>query len=702
MRIGVDIGGTFTDFTVISDDGHVRVHKTPTTPQAPELGIFNGVRELAEAAGQTLAEFLAGVERFIHGTTIATNTVITGTGPKLGLLTTEGFRDILYLRDGHKERRYELHLPPPEPLVPRHLRLPVTERVLFSGEIETPLDEASVRAAAATFKKHGVEAVAVSLLWSIVNPSHERRVGELLQEEMPSAYVALSSEVLPALREYPRTCATVLSAYVGPVLGRYVTQVSDFLHDNGYRYELLIMQATGGSAGVSAIEKRPVLAIGSGPAAAPPAALWVGEQESETNLMVVDMGGTSFDVSVITDGEFTMSRELKVKDMPIGVAAVDVHSVGAGGGSIAWIDSGGMLRVGPQSAGAEPGPACYGRGGEEPTVTDANVLLGYLNPDYFLGGKMRLDPSRAERAMERIAAPLELGVVEAAAAVYEVVNTEMVGAMRAVSVMRGVDPRTYTVIVGGGAGGTHAAKIAEQLGMGQAICPAVAGGLCSFGMLASDVRNSYLATYPTSTATMDAADVDALFAELEEQAIFDLESQGFTRAEITLIRSADAKYPYQLHELIVPMPSGRIDAQAVPLIAGAFHDAHERLYSYALRDMPVDLNGWRITAIGALPAPPRPVLASGGTDAAPALRTTRSVFFKELGGFTDTAVYDGLLLRPGMLVHGPAVVELPTTTAVVFPTHTLSVNTTGGFHIAIAPEAGRRERGVDMVAAHGR
>jgi N-methylhydantoinase A len=687
IRLGIDIGGTFTDFTAIGESGEFRVFKTLSTPHAPEEAIASGIAALADEEGLTEQEFLSGVDLLIHGTTIALNTVIKRDGPKLGLLNTEGFRDILYLRDGHKPDRYNLQVPPVEPLVPRYLRLGVPERVDYQGEVLEPLDEDAVRGALRTFAQEGVESIAVSLLWSMLNPAHEQRVLELVREEMPDAYVALSSDILPAIREYPRTSATVLSAYVGPVLGTYLSRLDDYLRANGYRNDLLIMQVTGGPARVQDVERRPVLAIGSGPAAGPAAALAIGAEENERNLMLVEMGGTSFDVSLATEGEAPMSAQLEIDGMPLGVSAVDVHSVGAGGGSIAWLDAGGMLRVGPRSAGADPGPACYGLGGVLPTVTDADLVLGYLSPDNFLGGRMVLDRTAAEHAIGTIAEPLGMDVVEAAAAIYRIVNTEMVGAMRAVSVMRGVDPRGYTVVVGGGAGGTHAARIAEELGMTKAICPQVAGALCSYGMLAADVRQSYLSTFPTTTAKLEPGEANRLFGEMEERARSELRGQGFDDDAIELRRSIDAKYPYQMHEITVPAPSGDFTPELIETLASNFHDEHERLYTYCLRDMPVDVNAWRVTALGKLPALPMQKRPVGDEDPSAAERGVRSVYFEQHGGFVDTRIFDGEGLQPGMKVVGPAVAELPTTTVVLFPGHRLTVNGFGDFHIDITPEA---------------
>jgi N-methylhydantoinase A len=413
--------------------------------------------------------------------------------------------------------------------------------------------------------------------------------------------------------------------------------------------------------------------------------------------MVIDMGGTSFEVSVITDGGFTMSRDMEIEGVPLGVAAVDMQSVGAGGGSIAWIDDGGMLRVGPRSAGADPGPACYGQGGADPTVTDANVILGYLNPQFFLGGRMQLDRGLAEQAMERLAAPLGLDVTEAAAAVYRIVNTNMVGAMRAVSVMRGVDPREYTVIVGGGAGGTHAAQIAEELGMRKVICPMVAGGLCAYGMLVADVRHSHLATEPTSTASLDVERVNAVFNRMEAQAIGELAAQGFSRDQITLTRFADAKYPYQINELMIPVPGGDLGEEVGAAIASTFHAEHQRLYTYSVPEMPVDVNAWRVTATGRLPELASSTSAGEGGEAR--LKETRDVYFGELGERVATPVYDGESARAGTALEGPAIVEFPTTTLVVSPRHRLSVDESGNLTIEIPGPAEDGKRPVAVAGA---
>lgn len=683
MRLGIDIGGTFTDFILVTDTGDLIISKVLSTPAAPEEAVFQGVTDLAKKLELSLGDFVSSCDHIIHGTTIATNTLITRSGPKMGIIHTEGFRDILYLRDGFKPERYNLQLEPPTPLIERYLRLGVSERVLHDGSIETPLDEASVRDALATFRDAGVTSIAVSLLWSMINPSHERRIAEIIEEEMPEAYIALSCDILPRIREYPRACATALSAYVGSAIEVYLTRIAEFFQTHGYLRDLLIMQVTGSSARVPDIQQRPVLAIGSGPAAGPPASLFIGEREKESDLMLVEMGGTSFEASMITSGELPKSTDANLHGFPIGVAAVDVHSIGAGGGSIAWIDNGGMLRVGPQSAGASPGPACYNLGGTEATVTDANLVLGYLGEDNFLDGRMLLSRKAAEQALDKLAKQLNMTIVGVAAAIYQIINTEMVGAMRAVSVMRGVDPRRYTVIVGGGAGGAHAAKIAQELGIRKAICPTVAGGLCAFGMLAADVGHDYLTTRPMNTDNMKIDEVNEVFSDMETRAVRELRMQGFSLEEIKLSRFADAKYPYQSHEIIVSIPGGELCTDDIQRMADSFHTTHERLYTYCLREMAIDMNGWRLTATATLPPMPIKPEPIGIESADSARSGMRPVYFHEVGDFSNTPIFSGRLLRAGMSVRGPAIVELPTTTIVVFPGHTVDVGEHEDFHIQI-------------------
>jgi len=679
--LGVDIGGTFTDFSLFDDKGGITLWKEPSTPRDSSAAIRKGIAALAGQMGGDVETFLQRLDLFVHGQTIATNTVIQRNGPKTALLCTQGFRDIIHFRDGFKPERYNIQLQPPEDFVPRYLRLPITERVNYAGEVQIPLDEASVRAAAAKLRAEKVESVAVAFLWSIINPAHEQRVKAILAQELPDVPVVLSSDVLPMIREWERTTCTILSAYVLPGVGRYMVELEQFLHAHGFPHPLLIMQLNGGCSTVSKVLQRPINSLASGPAAAPVAGLYCSQRIGIPNVITIDMGGTSFDVSMVTDGAPTLTRELRVHDMPVGVAAVDVHSIGAGGGSIAWIDKGGALQVGPRSAGAEPGPACYGQGGTAPTCTDANVVLGYINPEYFLGGRRAIDPELSRAAIDtHVAQPLGLTVPQAAHGIFRIIGNNMVDAIRVVSIERGIDPRHYALVVGGGAGAIHAGVLGRTLGMKKAIIPRYSGVFCSFGMIVSDVRHDYMQAFATNTAHFDLAGANQVIAELERRAMNDMIEEGFPEGEVVLTRFADAKYPAQIHELTIPVRAGGpLTPEDVGAMEQAFHGLHERMFTYNVVESSVDLFHWRVVAHRKVEPPATPVAAAGERSAETAGKGTRNVYFGDIDDYRETKIYDGDAFAPGMSVMGPAVIEQATTTIVVFPGQKLAVNEYGDF-----------------------
>ena len=683
--LGVDIGGTFTDFSLLDDAGEITLWKETTTPKDPAEAVQRGLHNLASSMNVELDKFLDQMELFVHGSTIATNTVIQRNGPKTALICTEGFRDIIHFRDGFKPDRYNIHLAPPDDFIPRHLRIPVTGRIDYKGDVLTPLDEQSVREAAAKLRDSKVESVAVALLWSIINGDHEKRVKAILEEELPDVPVVLSSGVLPMIREWERTTSTVISAYVYPGISHYMVELEGFLRENGFRHPLLVMQLNGGSSTVEKILHRPIYSLASGPAAAPIAGLHCSERIGLKNVITVDMGGTSFDVSMVSDGSPALTRELRVHGMPVGVAAVDVHSVGAGGGSIAWIDRGGALQVGPQSAGAEPGPACYDQGGDRPTCTDADVILGYINPDYFLGGRREIKPELSRQAVEEhVAKPLGLDVAQAAHGIFRLINNNMVDAIRVVSIERGIDPRGYTLVVGGGAGAIHAGMLGRSLGMKTAIVPRYGGVFCSFGMIVSDVRHDYMRVLATNTDHFDFDRANQVIAEMERQAIADLAEEGFSEDAVSIARFADAKYPAQIHELTIPIKSdGKLTRADVDEMSATFHDLHERMFSYSVRDSSVDLFHWRVVAHGATRSPETPQRTPSTELSLGAIKNKRRVFFSDIQDFRDTDIYDGDALQYGMTVSGPAVIEQTNTTVVVFPGQTLEVNKFDDFVIEL-------------------
>ncbi len=548
LRIGIDIGGTFTDLTVLEDDGRAHLWKEPTTPDDPLRAIVTGLEGMAGSLDRSVSDLLGEARLFVHGTTIATNTVIQRNGPRIGLLATGGFRDVLYFRDAWKPERFNVRFAPPEPFVDRFLRLGVTERINSAGEVVTELDEDQVREHARYLGRHGVEAVAVAFLWSIMNPDHEQRAAAILQEELPDAYVICSADVVPEIREWERTSAAVLSAYILPGIDGYFRRLKGEVTSSGLREDPLIMQLNGGCAPIDEVLKRPVYALHSGPAAAPAAAAYHAGRRGLADVITIDMGGTSFDVCLVRDGAPARSRSIRVDQQPVGVEGVAVHSVGAGGGSIAFVDEGGALNVGPRSAGSVPGPAAYGAGGTEPTVTDANVVLGYLDPKAFLGGRRELRADLAEEAVAKgVGEPLGLDPVAAAAGVIRVVNASMTAAVRAVSVERGLDPRNFALVVGGGAGGLHSCGIARDLGIRQVVIPREAGTLCAFGMTVTDVRHDYLEALHATSGSLDSTALDRLYGGLEEKGRSRLLEDGFEAEEIVVERSVDARYPGQVY-----------------------------------------------------------------------------------------------------------------------------------------------------------
>ena len=672
-RIGIDIGGTFTDVSAVDDTGAVTLWKEDSTHPNPEIGVQRGLTALAEQFGLTLGELLSQTRLMVHGSTIATNTVIERTGPTVGLVCTEGFRDVLLLRDGFKWDRFNVRLARPADFVDRHRRLGVHERIGHDGTVIKPLVDADVRNVVKRLVDLGAEVIAVALLWSNVNPVHERRVREIISEEFPRIQVMLSCDVLPETGEWVRTSATVLSAYIYERSAVYLRELGEWLRSNGLDTEMLVMQVNGGCASVEQTIRVPAGILISGPAAAPAAGRRVGRRIDASDMLVIDMGGTSLDVCLLRDGQPTLSRDIRIDHQPIGVQGVEVHSIGAGGGSIAWIDSGQALRVGPRSAGADPGPAAYGRGGEHPTVTDANLVLGYIDPERFLGGRRALDLIGATRAVQRfIAEPLGLDVVEAAASVYAIVNGNMVDAIRLVAAKNGVDLRTMALVAGGGAGPVHAARLAADLGVGQVLIPAEAGTICSYGMTATDVRHDYSKTMPMSSTAPDLDGVAQLFAELEAQASMDLRSSGFEPAQIRITRSVDARYRGQFHDVTVPVASGRVSVGILDAVEADFHKAHEVLYRWCRRGHAIDMLQWRVTGIGTIIGHDEEHRLTDleHVDGDAGRTGSRLAHFVEFDGLVETKTYDRAKLADGMTIDGPALIDSATTTIVVPPDHT--------------------------------
>ncbi|MCL2714240.1 MAG: hydantoinase/oxoprolinase family protein [Alphaproteobacteria bacterium] len=661
MRVGVDVGGTFTDYLIKDNDGSARIYKTSTTPHDPTIGLINGLNKAAKDAGLPLEEWLGKVETIVHGTTITTNAVLTGEGARTGFITTAGFRDLLNMQRGIKEKQFEIYAPP-QPLVERCNIAVVRERVTVDGEAVTPLNEDDVREAARLFRTQGVEAVAVSYLWSFRNESHERRTKEILDQELPGVYVSLSTDILPQIRVYERHSTTALNSYVGPVLTRYLSRLQHRLQELGFRGSLLIMQSNGGVMSPDVAQRFASNTLLSGPAGAPQAGLHYGAVHHFRNFITVDMGGTSFDVALVRDGAPSMTTEGIIGGHRIASPILDIHTVGSGGGSIAWIDAGGLLNVGPKSAGASPGPACYGRGGTLPTVTDANHVLGYLD---FAGGELTLDGDAAHAAIKRhVAEPLGIDLLEAAYGVYQVVNADMAAAIAVVSVQRGYDPREFVLVVAGGAGPLHAGPIARDLGIPLVQIPRESSVFCAAGMLISDLKHDYVHTYAEEFNTLDIHAIAAIYQDIVARAMETLKTENVSAERAVIDYSADLRYVGQFNEVEVPaFAHGNFSHEALSHLALAFHHKHDELYGYATPAAPIELINLRVTVRGVTDKPNVETHPLHGHDPSAARTGWREAWFD--GAYVSTAVYDGLKLFNGNVVGGPAIVVQPTTTILV-------------------------------------
>jgi N-methylhydantoinase A len=681
-RIGIDVGGTFTDLVAVDDAGVTVLEKTPTTPNDPSIGVLDGLALLARRLDLDPAGLLAATERIVHGTTVATNALLERKGAKVGLLTTEGHRDVIEMREGLKEDRYNLRMPPPEQLVPRKLRLGVRERMRADGRVEVPLDQVSLDAAIAALKREQVEAIAVCYLHAWRDPSHERATRDAVERELPGAYVSLSSEVLPQIKEFERVSTTIINAYVGPALSRYLEVLERRLAEVGYRGPTLIIQSHGGVAPITEAGRRlSAGAVLSGPAGGVAGSVYAANLVGEGNLIPFDMGGTSTDISLIVAGKPSLANSRCIAGHTIALNSLDIASIGAGGGSIARVDAGGILHAGPQSAGAVPGPACYGAGGEEATVTDANLVLGYLDPESFLGGTRRLDRVAAEAAVDRIATVLGIGRITAAQGIHRVVNTNMAEGVRLVSVRRGVDPRHSALLAFGGAAGLHATEIARQLDLTRVMVPRVAAVFSAWGMLATDLRFEVSRTHIGDTRSLDGADLRRLFDDMEAEGLTRLRASFAGPAQTS--RAVDMRYGEQVFEITVPLDE--IDWNAsdpLPGIVERFHRRHEELYTYSMRDQETVLVNARVAVSGILSALPQEPLLPEIAPAKP--RGERRIWFDD---WIAAPVYAFEALAPAQIVIGPAIVESPMTTVLLRPRDRATITPFGWLDISLESRA---------------
>jgi N-methylhydantoinase A len=680
VRVAIDIGGTFTDATLIDEEtGSVSIAKVLTTPSDPSEGFMQAVdRALAEGGVD------AGQVRFVvHATTVATNAIIEGKIARSGFVTTDGFRDLLEIARQVRPTLYDTQFEKAPPLVPRDRAVGVRERLGPAGEVLVPLDDDSVREAAALLRREEVESVAVCLLHSYVNPEHEQRVGAILAEELPGVPISLSAEVAPEFREYLRASTTVINAVIRPVVQRYLERIEQRLADAGVQAKLLVMQSSGGVFGSDAAARKPVFMVESGPAAGVIASAHLGATLGQPDLLSFDMGGTTAKVGLIQGGRPSVTKDynvgghagagiggLSLSGYPVRTPVVDLVEIGAGGGSIAWVDSGGLLRVGPQSAGADPGPVCYRRGGVEPTVTDANVVLGRLNPAYFLGGEIGLDVEGARQAIEeRCATPLGLTVTEAANGIVEIANAAMVNALHLISVQRGYDPRDFVLVGFGGAGPVHANALARDAEMPTLLIPPSPGIFSATGLLTTDLKRDAALTIMQRLDEVDPALVESSFAELERAGAEELALEGLAGDQVEFVRQIDMRYVGQSYELTVPAGDDLVER---------FHAEHDRTYGFAAPAEPIELVSLRLTSVGRIAKPPLRVLERGGD---PVPKERRPVFFAEAGDYVDCPIYDRYALAGGATFPGPAVVEEFDSTTVVHPGFTVTVDETANLII---------------------
>jgi N-methylhydantoinase A len=667
-RVGVDSGGTFTDVCLFDEEeGRVEVWKVSSTPDDPSRGIAQGVEEGMRRVAPEAAKPGAPVSYFGHGTTVATNALIQHRGVRTGLVTTDGFRDLLEIGRQKRPDLYDMQADKPPTLVPRDLRHQVPERVRHDGRVDLPLDEARMREAARALKRAGVKAVAVSFLYGFIRPEHEQRAVAILREEMPDAFISAGHEIAPEFREFERLSTVVLNAYLGPVMRSYIERLTPRLRELGMVATPHLTQSNGGVIGFQTAAEMPVRAVLSGPSTGVVGAQAIGALAGFEDLITFDMGGTSTDVALLSGGACKLASEATVHGYPIKAPMLDIHTVGAGGGSIAYIDRGGLLKVGPRSCGADPGPVCYDRGNTEPATTDANVVLQTLNPEYLLGGRMRVRQDLAKKAIAELAGRLGLGVMETAQGIISVVTANMARAIRVISVQRGYDPRDYTLMAFGGAGPLHAARLALELDMRRVLVPRNPGILCAMGLLLTDLRADFAATKLLPAAAGSVGEVAASFDGLATRAEEWFRHEGIRPADRHMTRTADMRYAGQNYELPVPLPDGPVTPATIAALAAGFAEAHRQRYGFVAEGEPVQLVTLRLEATGRVRKAELKSYPDAGPDASGAVMGERDVWFPEAGAFIRTPIYSRDALRPGNRFTGPAIVEQMDTTSVVLP-----------------------------------
>jgi len=679
FKVGIDVGGTFTDFFVREEGRAPAIHKVLSTPADPSIGVIQGLSELAEQIGLDVPAFMAAIEVIVHGTTVTTNATLTRRGAKTGLITTAGLRDALEMRRGIREERYDNRYTNVTPLVPRYLRIGVAERLDRRGKVVTPLALDDVRNAIALFRAEGVAAVAICFMNAFANPAHEREAAELVRKELPDAFLTTSTDLLPAIRFYDRVSTVALNAYVGPILDRYLAQLQTRLAAAGFKSTLLIMQSNGGVMTPEVARNSPALTLLSGPAGGPAAGLAAVKPHGLQSCIVVDMGGTSFEAALVESSPAVV-KEGEIDRLRCALPMLGIHTIGAGGGSIGWLDQGGLLRMGPHSAGATPGPACYGQGGELPTTTDANLVLGYLDPGFFAGGRIQLDPALARAAIKaKIADPLGMSVEQAAAGMYAVACTNMAQGVRAVTIQRGSDPREFPMVVAGGAGPLHSCVICNDLEIALQVVPRDSSVLCASGMLMGDLRHDFVRTFVDRFPDLRWCALQALIGEMMGEGARVLASEHIAADRQQHAVTLDCRYLKQYHEVSFSIPPQAIQDRDASGILRAFHDEHNRLFGYSLEEerTPVEIVNMRVQSLGMTDKPQPSAETFAGADASAAKKGERPAYVVERQAFAPVPVFDGHRLRYGNRINGPALIESVTTTTFVSDSYDVVVDLYG-------------------------
>ena len=686
-RIGIDIGGTFTDAIVINEaTGEIFIDKVTSTPRDPSIGFLQATNRILERNELDPSS----IAYLVHGTTVATNAIIENNLARSAFITTDGFRDMLEIGRQNRPVLYDLGFEKLRPLVPRYLCFEIRERLDASGNVVVPIHVEDVKSVARKIKEEEVESIAVCLLHAHINPVHEVTVGEILRSMLPETAVSLSSEVAPEFREYFRASTTTINAGIRPVVSRYLESIESRLRAGSMTGELLVMQSNGGLQTFEVAAEKPVFMVESGPAAGVMAATYLGESLGFSNMISLDMGGTTAKVGLILDGVPKVTKDYEVgatarpgmgsgrgSGYPIRTPVIDLVEIGAGGGSIAWVDSGGALRVGPRSAGADPGPACYGWGGLEPTVTDANLVLGRLNPEYFLGGEIKLDVERASEAIEGLASQLGMDLIDAAYGILEIANAAMVNALRLISIQRGYDPREFALVAFGGAGPLHSGRIAIELGFPHTIVPLSPGIFSALGLLVTDLKHDFSRTVLQNVERLDLTIIEGLFQELEEEGRDLLGREGVKEEDVQVRRYAEMRYVGQSYELSLDLPDGVLTHSDLDQILDQFAKEHDRVYGFSVPGEPVEIVNIRLSALGDIRKPRLREIGNSGTGSESAHKGARSVYFDESGGYIECPIFDRYKLAQGISLIGPAIIEEPDSTTVVHPGYSVNIDQYG-------------------------